>query len=145
MYNIWIIFLVGITGIWKSIPLGFVLEADPFLIGLMTILGAWFGIFVIYILGSRVKKYIMQRMNKKGMQKKSNRVKNLFEKYGTIGLGMFGTLIIGPNATMAVGLVIVRSEKILLFWTSLGIVVWSVTLTLVASYSIGFFQSLSIF
>jgi hypothetical protein len=46
---------------------------------------------------------------------------------------------------MALGMVFVKSEKKLLAWTLSGTVVWSVILTVVASFSIELFQMLQLF
>jgi membrane protein YqaA with SNARE-associated domain len=135
---------MGILGIWKSIPLGFLLKANPVIIGLMTILGALVGILTIFLLGSKVTTYILKRQEKKGKSKKSLRAGRLFGKYGTAGLGFIGTLIIGPNATMALGLIVVKSDKLLLGWTAIGVIVWTIVLTIVATYSIDLFSRIQL-
>jgi hypothetical protein len=67
----------------------------------------------------------------------------LFEKYGIPGMGILGTLLLGPNMTMAMGMIIVKKEKALLLWTGLGIIVWTVVLTLIGTYSVELFQELA--
>ena len=57
-------------------------------------------------------------------------------------MGIIGTLLLGPNMTMAMGMIIVKNEKGLLLWTALGIIIWTVALTLIGSYSVEFFQKL---
>ena len=66
----------------------------------------------------------------------------LLDKYGIIGMGIFGTLLLGPNMTMAMGLVIVTKEKSLLLWTAAGIIIWTVVLTMIGTYSIELFENL---
>lgn len=141
--KVFIVFLVAITGIWKAIPVGYLLKLDPVLVMLATTAGAFIGVFVIYGLGKQIKKYILRRLEKKRrLQKKSKRFSAIFEKYGPAGVGLISTLIFGPNVTMALGLVIVRSDRKLLFWTLAGTLIWSVILTLIAYSSIELFNKL---
>ena len=139
--HFWIIYLLGAAGIWKSIPAGFILNASPVSICLFTILGAFSAILLIYLLGSRVKMYIFKRLHKSGMRKKSDRIEGLFEKYGGIGVGLLGTVMIGPNMTMALGLAIIKSEKTILVWTLAGTAFWSIVLTIIGHYGISIFNS----
>ena len=137
-----LVFLMGILGIWKSVPLGFLIGLSPVWIGVMTILGAFVGVIVLYFLGSRTKKYVLARMQKKKMGLKKERLTMLFEKYGTAGIGLIGTLVIGPNATIAVGLALVKSDKRLLYWTLLGTAVWSAVLSVIGAVSVELFQKI---
>jgi len=139
--KVFIVFLVAITGIWKAIPVGYLLKLDPVLVMLATIAGAFIGVFMIYGFGKQVKRYIFNRLEKKrSLQKRSKRFSAIFEKYGPAGVGLISTLILGPNLTMALGLVIVRSDRKLLFWTLAGTLIWSVILTLVAYSGIEIFN-----
>jgi membrane protein DedA with SNARE-associated domain len=132
-----LVFLLGIAGIWKAIPVGFVLKLDPELIIFLTVLGASVGIVVIFLLGSRVKRYITGRMKKKkSLKSKSDKIQRILDKYGPVGLGLLGSLIFGPNATMAIGLIMVNSEKKLLVWTFAGTVLWTSVITIIASTGI---------
>jgi membrane protein DedA with SNARE-associated domain len=135
--NYWLVFLMGITGIWKAIPVGIVLKMNPVVISIATILGATVGIVVIYLMGSRVKRYMVSRLKRKSsLKKKSERYQRLLDKYGPAGLGILGSLIFGPNATMALGLILVNSERNLLLWTFVGTVLWSSVLTWLAATGI---------
>jgi membrane protein DedA with SNARE-associated domain len=140
--HFWVIYLLGAAGIWKSIPTGFLLNISPVNICLFTILGAFSAVLLIYLLGSRVKVYISKRLHKSGMKKKSDRLENLFEKYGALGVGLLGTVIIGPNMTMALGLAVIKSERAILAWTLAGTALWSVVLTVLGSYGISMLESL---
>lgn len=75
------------------------------------------------------------------MRKKSDRIEGLFEKYGAIGVGLLGTLMIGPNMTMALGLAIIKSEKAILVWTLAGTALWSIALTIIGYYGVNLFNS----
>jgi membrane protein DedA with SNARE-associated domain len=138
--QLWIIFLIAILGIWKSIPLGFILNIDPLWTGIMTVLGALGGIVVLFFLGGTTKRFVLKRLERKGFRRKEQKMNRLMERYGIIGLGIFGTLVMGPNATMAIGLVIVRSNAKLLLWTSVGVLLWTAVLTLIGTLGLGLFH-----
>jgi len=142
LYNMWIIFLTGLLGVWKAIPVGLALGCNAITIMLMTTAGALVAIVIIYFLGSKVKAWILKRLKKGKSEKKKGRLNRLFDKYGIPGMGILGTLLLGPNMTMAMGMIIVKNEKALLLWTALGIIIWTVALTLVGTYSVELFQKL---
>ena len=136
------VFVVGIFGIWKAIPVGLILKVSPFYIFLMTSLGATGGVVFLYFFGRKIKS-IFPKRKKKENSKKNKRAAKIFQKYGTAGLGFFGCGIIGPNLTMIIGLVLSKKEKQLLLWALVGCVVWSFVLTLIAYFSVELFYKLT--
>ena len=140
VYKEILVFLTGILGIWKAIPVGLLLKVNPVLIFLFTSLGAITGVLILFFFGNRLRVFIQRTQKSRGFQKNERRAGKLIETYGSPGLGFLGCLIMGPNLTMVIGLAIVRSPVRFLYWTMAGIVVWSLVLTLVAVYSIEFFN-----
>ena len=143
VYNSLLIFLTGMLGIWKAVPVGFALGATPVLTFLMTSMGAISSAIILYFFGNQVREYLKKRRKKERSGKKNARAIYLFEKYGTAGLGVLGCLLMGPNMTMLIGLVIVKSPLKLLYWTIGGILVWTLALTLTAWLSIDLFLRLT--
>jgi len=137
-----LIFLMGMLGIWKSIPLGLLLKAHPVFIFLMTTLGASLAVLILFFFGNKIRTYVLKKRANKVNHNKENRVAKLFEKYGAAGLGFLGCLLMGPNMTIILGMVVVKSQKKLLYWTLAGIVVWSMVLTVIAVVSIDLFNKL---
>ena len=132
--NLTVILFLGILGIWKSVPVGFILNLHPILVCTMTILGASLGVLLIYLIGSKLKRRILSLSGKSN--KKQQKINKIFDRYGVPGLGMLATLVVGPALTMALGLTIVKNGKNLLLWTNIGIVVWSVLLTLIGQVGV---------
>lgn len=137
-----LIFLTGMLGIWKAVPVGVAFGADPFGIWLMTTLGATAAVIILYFFGNRIRDYLTRKRRGRQKSRKNRRAAHLFEKYGTPGLGLLGCLLMGPNMTMLIGLVIVKSPIKLLYWTICGIVVWSLAITLLAMLSVDLFHLL---
>jgi len=134
-----LVFSIGILGIWKSIPVGLLMGMAPLWISLMTIFGATAGIIIIYFIGNNIKKYLRKMMKESSIEKKENRLINLFNKYGVHGLGIIGTFFLGPNMTMALGIAFVNKPRTLFIWTFIGIVVWTFTLTYLGHFGISIF------
>ena len=142
-YDVITVFLVGILGMWKAIPVGLLLHVSPLYIFLMTALGAFTGVLILFFFGSKIRNYVQNRRLKKGKSKKEMRALKLLDNYGPIGLGFFGTLLFGPNMTMVLGMALVKKEKQFLYWTMAGTVVWSMVLTILATYSVETFNRIA--
>lgn len=139
-YTYLIIFLTGMLGIWKAVPIGFAFGSNPFAVWLLTVLGAIGAVLVIYFFGNKIRNFINKKKKAPRQEKRQARARQLFEKYGEAGLGLIGTLIMGPNMTLLVGLIIVPRPRKLLYFTILGILLWTFVLTVIAVISIDFFH-----
>lgn len=143
LYPYLIVFLTGITGIWKAVPVGLAFNMHPIAIWLCTSLGSIFAVVILYFFGKHIRAYILRKRENVKNRKKEVRASNLLEKYGVFGLGFFGTLLMGPIMTIVLGLIIVESHKKLLFWTLLGILTWSFVLTYLGIGGVDLVQKLS--
>ena len=135
-YDVLTVFLVGMTGMWKGLSIGFILGVSPFYIFIATALSSILGVLVLFFFGTRIRKFLVKRRFEKGKSKKEKNALQLFEKYGHIGLGFFGALMIGPPMTIVLGLTLVKKQKIFLYWTLAGIVVWTLALTILGTFSV---------
>jgi hypothetical protein len=141
MYKLAIVFLIGMTGIWKAVPAGFLLKAPPLLVFFMTAFGAATSVTVLCVLGNRIKIWLMHK-NGRRIERKMNKGGILLKKYGVVGLGIFGTVILGPNFTTIVGLFLVHEHKRLMMWVMVGVFFWSGVLTVSAFLGFTFFSDL---
>lgn len=131
-----LIYLTGILGIWKAIPLGFLLKAHPLMIFITTTSGSITGILIIYFLGKQIKNYLSKQKNKKGRLRREKYARNIFNKYGIPGLGILGSLLIGPNMTMITGLAVTRKVHMLMYWNIAGCILWTGVLIILGICSI---------
>jgi len=136
------IYLAGITGLYKGVPVGFAIQASPYITAIFTALGSLTAVFVIYFSGTSIKKWIINNFFKQKIDKKKSRFTSIMERYGVIGLGLFATGIIGPIITIILGLMLVKETKRLMVSLSAGIILWSVALTIVASISLDILKEL---
>lgn len=142
-YHSLLVFLTGMLGIWKAVPVGFALGEQPFLVWLFTSLGAASAAVILYFFGNWIRTLLSRWKKHTTRKKRDHRAARLLEKYGTAGLGLLGCLLIGPNMTMLLGLVLVKSPEKLLFWTIAGILLWTFALTILAVFSIDLFNQLT--
>lgn len=143
-YEYILIYLMGILGMWKAIPFGFILQASPIMIFLMSASGSLTGVLIMYFFGNQIKKLFCRKNAPPKKPAKANRVEKLFDKYGVAGLGFFGTVLIGPNPAIILGLaIVIKQHKKLLYWVLSATVFWSFVLTVIGVYSIEFVQKIS--
>ncbi len=132
------IYLAGITGLYKGIPVGFALQSTPFLTALFTALGSVTIVLIIFFSGERFKTWLSRKFSKRRIQKKENLFKSIQNKYGLIGIGLIAPGIIGPIGAIILGLMILKNTKVFLFYLIAGIMVWSTALTIAGYYSMDF-------
>jgi membrane protein DedA with SNARE-associated domain len=142
MYKLIIVFFVAMLGIWKAVPIGILLHAPPVLVCIFTVAGASVSAAGLFFFGYRFKEVLQRRMSYKRMEKKQERGKRLLDHYGVIGLGIFGTILLGPAVTVIIGVLVSNERKKVFIWTGISILVWSVVLTSVAAVSMELFDKL---
>jgi hypothetical protein len=106
----------------------------------MTILGAHLCIIFLHFGGARIKEYLISRMKHAKREKKQNKLKKYFDKYGLIGTGIAGTLFLGPHLTIVFGLLLTNKKNTLFVWTSAGILLWTTALTTIGAVSTTLFK-----
>ncbi|WP_174275429.1 small multi-drug export protein [Desulfosporosinus orientis] len=73
---------------------------------------------------------INEKLKKKEKREKNKgRIYRIWEKYGVIGLGMLSPLIMGAPLGAAIGISLGASPRRLILWMSIGIIVWTISLT----------------
>jgi len=123
------IFLVGITGIWKAIPVGIALKSHPIEIATFTALGSITTVYILYYFGENVKKWVTKKWSKEKLEKKKGKFVTIMDKYGVIGLGIICPGPFGPITSILVGLFVVQKTSRLMPYLVIGIIFWSFALT----------------
>lgn len=136
------IYLVGITGIWKAIPVGIALQAHPIETASFTALGSITTVYLLYYFGERVKNWVMKKWSQKKLESKKGRLSHIMDKYGTAGLGIICPGLFGPITTIIVGLLIVKPTGKLMPYLIAGIILWSFLLTYISVLGFDFIKDL---
>lgn len=136
------IYLVGIAGIWKAVPVGILLKAHPLETASFTALGSITTVIVLFYSGEFVKKWVYNKWSKEKLENKKGRLAKIMEKYGTQGLGIMGPGLFGPITTIVVGLLLVKPTSRLMPYLIAGIILWSFLLTWIGITSVDFFKEI---
>ncbi|GED32452.1 small multi-drug export protein [Brevibacillus centrosporus] len=130
------VFGTSMLELWAAIPLGFALQLPAVVTGILSAIGAMASAGIVIFLGGSLRSWLIKRFEKKG--KRQGRMVRIWDKYGVIGLGLASPLITGAPLGAAIGISLGAPTGKLMWWMSVGIVIWSVILT--AAVSFGFLQ-----
>jgi hypothetical protein len=123
------IYVAGITGLYKGIPVGLALNAHPVLIAGFTALGCNTTVLFLFFAGEPVRNWIISKIGKDKLEKRKGKFTRIMDRYGTIGLGLIVSGILGPITSVLIGLAIVPDTRRLLVFLLIGMVIWSIILT----------------
>lgn len=116
--------------LWLAIPLGLVMEVNPILIAIISSAGAILSAFFVIILGDNLRTRFLNWKFKDEKALEKSRLYEIWNKYGVIGLGLLSPLLFGAPLGAAVGIALGARKEHLLLWMSIGIIIWSIGLTL---------------
>lgn len=132
---------LGIIELWAAIPAGTALKLHPLLNGITSAFGAIIGAVVVIFFGDRLRQWLLKKREKK--EKNKGRIYRIWEKYGLIGLGMLSPLLTGAPLGAAIGISLGASPKRLIIRMSIGIVIWTVLLTIISTLGFAGFHMLN--
>jgi hypothetical protein len=138
-WHLLILFSVGAFGLWMAIPVGLAYGFSPVVIAITIILGSATSTTLVYIFGSKVRKYVMSKRGDKYLGRSKVKMHRYLNKYGVIGLGLLLPGVFGPALGMAIGITIVSNTKALWLWTLLGNVIWSILMASIGALGITIF------
>jgi len=125
------VLLLGAFELWAAVPAGMALGLSPILVWLATVAGAMVGIVVVVLAGERLRPWLIARLGR-GRAREGGRVRRIWERYGVIGWGLVGPLLLGAPLSAALGVTLGAPRGRLLFWLGAGVVLWVTILTLAA-------------
>ena len=129
LLRIFSIYLVGITGIWKAIPVGIALKSHPLEIGTFTALGSITTVYILYYFGEKVKGWVTRKWSKDKLESKKGKFTVILDKYGVIGVGIITPGPFGPITSIILGLLVIKETRRLMPYLVIGIIFWSFALT----------------
>ena len=135
------VFGLGTVELWAAIPAGLALRIHPVTTGSVAALGAVLGILAMGFMGERARLWLL-RWARRDSGERHGRIARFWARYGVIGLGLFGPLLVGAPLGTAVGISLGAPTGRLLFWMSLGAVLCSVVLTSAATLGLMGIESL---
>ncbi len=140
-YKILTVAALATFEIYVAIPTGFAFGLSPFIIFFAAFFGGIVGVFVAAFLGERIEKFIFNFKKNKTEKKpqKPNLAHKMWDKFGIIGLGFFGTMTVGAPVSIAVGVGFNVNMHKLAMWCCLGVFVRCVIFTTIGHYGMKLF------
>lgn len=136
------IFALAFFSFWPAIPAGLALGLSPLAVILTTTLSYASGAALVALFGGRVRDWVMARLGKQGESGANNRLRQIWERFGVIGLGLAAPMTVGAQIGAALGLVFNAQPRRLFLSLSFGALVWSIALTALVSLGVLGVQSL---
>jgi len=125
--------------IYAAIPAGFAFGLSPWIIFFASVGGGLTGVFVAAFLGDKIRAFFHKNKPVKEKPNKHPLIYRLWNKYGIIGLGFLGTLLVGAPISIAIGVGLNAGLKKLLTWCCIGVITRCVLFTLIGYYGLQLF------
>ncbi len=121
--------------IYAAIPTGFAFGLSAWVIFFASVVGGLIGVFVAAFLGDKIRTFFARyKKQPTKVEKTDTLAHRIWNKYGIIGLGFFGTFTVGAPVSIAVGVGLNASIHRLIFWCSLGVISRCVVFTIAGHY-----------
>jgi hypothetical protein len=142
IFQLLTVFGLSIIELWAAIPAGFALNLNPAAIVVTSSAGAIVGAIIVILAGEKIRDKIIKWRYGAKRDFRQGRLYRIWDKYGVVGLGLLSPLLFGALIGAALGSLLGAQKGRLLLWMSVGIIVWSIALTLVGVAGISSIESL---
>jgi hypothetical protein len=129
------VFALSVVELWAAVPAGVALGLPPMLVWLATVAGALLCIVVVVLAGERLRGWLVSRLGR-GRAREGGRLRAVWERYGVIGWGLLGPLVLGAPLAAAVGVGLGAPRGRLLIWLGAGAVLWTTVLTVAVTFGV---------
>ncbi len=136
------VFGLSIIELWAAVPAGFAFNLNPVLIIVASSAGSIVGAIIVIIAGTKIRDKIIKWRYGGKKDVRQGRLYRIWDKYGVVGLGLLSPLLFGALIGAALGSLLGAHKGWLLLWMGIGIIIWSIALTLVGVAGINSIESL---
>ncbi len=146
IYEYFLVFL-GAAIPWMEIalviPLGVVWGLSPFWVMVVAFVGNFLTVLALIIGFDKYKNWHQRRQEAKGKapSKKSERAKNIMNKYGLPGLALLGPIVIGTHIAAFIGMTLGASKRNTTLWLTFSIALWTLVFGIGAAWGFDLFTS----
>lgn len=127
------IYIAGVTGIWKGIPVGIALNVNWFYTGLCTGIGSVSSVLILFFAGEKFRAWFLKLYGQKRIARKKGKLLIWINKYGAMGLGIGASGVLGPFTSLFLGLLLLENTHRFLYFLITGLLMWSIILACVFS------------
>ncbi|MBB5180671.1 putative membrane protein [Planomicrobium koreense] len=145
-YEYFMVFL-GAAIPWMEIalviPLGVVWGLSPFWVMVLAFVGNLLTVLALIIGFDKFKGWHQKRQEAKGKtpSKKSERAKDIMNKYGLPGLALLGPILIGTHIAAFVGMTLGATKRNTTIWLTVSIGLWTLIFGLGTALGFDLFTS----
>lgn len=119
-----------------AVPLGIAIGFSPVLTIMAAIVGNWISVMVFIYAGDGIRGWFKKRKKSQKSEERENkrleRGKKMFDKYGVPGVSLLGPLVVGDHIAALVCLASGATRKSVVIWQTVAIVVWAVGMGVLA-------------
>lgn len=144
IYEYFLVFL-GAAIPWLEIalviPLGIVAGLSPLWVMVMAFVGNMVTVLALIIGFDKFKIWYTKRQVAKGkpVNKKSERAKRIWNKYGLPGLALLGPILIGTHIAAFIGMTLGATKKNTTLWLTISIGLWTLFFGIATALGFDFF------
>lgn len=144
IYEYFLVFL-GAAIPWLEIalviPLGIVAGLSPFWVMVMAFVGNMLTVLALIIGFDKFKDWYTKRQEAKGktVNKKSERAKRIWNKWGLPGLALLGPILIGTHIAAFIGMTLGATKKNTTIWLTISIGLWTLFFGIATALGFDFF------
>ncbi len=121
--------------IYAAIPAGFAMGLSAWVIFFASVIGGLAGVFVAAFLGDKIRDFVAKYRKPKIKEVKTDTLAHrIWNKFGIIGLGFFGTFTVGAPVSIAVGVGLNAPLDKLVIWCCMGVIARCIVFTLAGHY-----------
>jgi hypothetical protein len=128
--NLITIYVTGFLELWLAVPLGFILKLPPSITAIISALGSVSSAVLVALAGDKLRNRYLRWRYGDYEKIKESRIYRVWNRYGVVGLGLLSPLFFGAPLGIALGIVMGADRNKLLSWMTIGIIIWSVGLTI---------------
>lgn len=138
------VFLTGMLGIWKAIPVGIAFGLTMVETAVLTSSGSISSAFILFVYGKKIKSFLLKKYSKDKLKKQKKKALKLTERFGLTGLALIGTGAFGPIGALVLALLFFHPDKKFIFFAFIGIIFWSFVLSFAAYSGFHYYQSFTV-
>ena len=126
--------------IYVAIPTGFALGLHAWTVFFASLIGGLVGVFVAAFLGDKIRAFISKYRKPAPEKPKTGFIYKIWDKYGLIGLGLFGTFAFGAPVSLGVGVGFNVPLKKLVPWCCIAVLARCVIYTTIGHFGMKMFD-----
>lgn len=114
--------------------LGVVAGVNPVIAIVASIIGNALSMLLLVTFGEKIRKW--RKADEKPDGKRTQKIKNLFNKYGVIGVSLLGQTFLPSQITSMAMVTFGAPKKKVIFWQVISIILWGVTFGVLATFGV---------